>query len=165
MAEGITFERVDLGEGVVYEGEIENGETFLFGKCSFQGCTYIGEFNQNRMEGIGKMTLENENGKIVSVGTFKSSPQNGMPQLNGYGNVHFFVNNEPEEFIKANGGTKSHEGQFVDGELHGQGTIYYKDGGKYEGGFVHGRMHGKGIRTKADGTSVSREYNNGRALL
>jgi len=166
MAGEITFKRVDLGDGDFFEGEIENGKRFVFGKYSTQGITYIGEFNENSdMEGMGKLILETKNGKMVHVGTFKGTTQNGLPQLNGYGAIHSFLNSaEPEEFKNLNGGIKYEEGKFVDNKLHGQGTIYYNDGGKYEGEFAGGRMHGKGIKTNADGTTASREYNNGRAI-
>jgi len=164
MAGEITFKRVDLGDGVVYEGEMENGKRFVFGKYSCPGLTYIGEFNENSdMEGMGKLTIETGGNIVVRVGTFKGVAQNGLPLLNGYGTLYTNIP-EPEEAIKANGGTKYVEGKFVDSKQHGQGTIYYNDGGKYEGGFAHGRMHGKGIRTYADGTIASREYDNGKAI-
>jgi len=165
MAGEITFKRVDLGDGVVYEGEIEDGKRFVFGKYSFQVVTYIGEFNhESGMEGMGKLTLEKKDGKMIYVGTFKGAAPNGLPLLNGYGARHFLNIAEPEEFKNLNGGIKYDEGKFVDDELHGQGAIYYNDGSKYEGGFAHGRMHGKGTVTKADGTTFSVEYDNGKQL-
>jgi len=69
-----------------------------------------------------------------------------------------------EYILKNNNGLKYQEGKYVDYELHGQGINYYNNGGKYEGGFAHGRFHGKGIRTQADGTTASREYNNGKVV-
>jgi len=166
MAEEITFKREELGDGVVYEGELDNEGRFVYGKYSCPGLTYIGEFNQNSdIEGMGKLTVETENGQIVYVGTFKGAAQNGLPQLNGYGAIHYFLNVAlPEEF-KGMAGIKYEEGKFVNSSLHGQGTIHYEDGGKYEGEFDHGRMHGKGIKTDADGTITSREYNNGKVKL
>jgi len=162
----ITFKRVDLGDGVIYEGEIENGDRFVFGKYSFQGITYIGEFSQDSdMEGMGKLTVETKDGKMVFIGTFKGTTQNGLPQLNGYGAKHYFLNIAFPKKFEGMPGIKYEEGKFVDGELHGQGILHYEDGGKYEGGFAQGRMHGKGIRTDADGTTTAREYNNGRALI
>jgi len=172
MNKEIEFKRVDLGDGVVYEGEIENGTRFVFGKYSLPNITYIGEFNEESdMEGIGKLTTEYTDGlftSIVNVGTFKGKTPNGFPLLNGYGADYYFLNSNSPDFEKAtelNGGIKYQEGKFVDGNLHGQGTIYYNDGGKYEGGVAHGKMHGKGRKTQADGTTVLREYDNGRALF
>jgi len=162
MAE-IEFKRVDLGDGVVYEGEIENGTRFVYGKYSFQGITYIGEFNEESdMEGIGKLSIEKDGFvAMIKVGTFKGKAPNGLPLLNGYGAVYFFFNGpRPKEI----GEIKYQEGKCVNDEFHGQGTIHYNDGGKYEGGFSHGRMHGKGIRTNADGTTISREYDNGKFI-
>ncbi|MCL2186139.1 MAG: hypothetical protein FWB86_09855 [Treponema sp.] len=159
----IEFKRVDLGDGVVYEGEIENGKRFVFGKYSQGTVTYIGEFNEESdMEGIGKLTLDNEELQLVSVGTFKGIGSNGLPILNGYGAIYYFFKGpKPKEV----GDIKFEEGKFVDGQLHGQGIIHYDDGGKYEGGFANGRMHGKGIRTNADGITTSREYDNGKFIL
>jgi len=163
MAMEIEFKRVDLGDGVVYEGEIENGKRFVFGKYSFQKITYIGEFNEESdMEGIGKLSIETEEVKIVYVGTFKGKGPNGLPLLNGYGATYMFFNGpRPKEI----GELKYEEGKYVDNQLHGQGIMYYNDGGKYEGEFAYGKMHGKGIRTYADGTTTPREYDNGRSIL
>lgn len=163
MANEIEFKRIDLGDGVVYEGEIGNGNRFIFGKYSFQKITYIGEYNQeSEMEGIGKLSLENGGAKIIRIGTFKGKQPNGLPFLNGYGVTHFFNIPQSKEMAELNGGIKCEEGKYVNNQLHGQGTIYYNDGSKYEGGFAHGKMHGKGIRTQVDGTTISREYDNGK---
>jgi len=169
MAGEITFKREELGNGFVYEGEIENGKRFVFGKFSGPGITYIGEFNQNSdMEGMGKLTLETEDGEIVKVGTFKGTSQNGLPLLNGFGVIHYFWNSAKQEEIEKlfgkGGGVKYQEGKFVDDEQHGQGATYHNDGGKYEGEFAHNRMHGKGIITNPDGTTFPIEYNNGKAI-
>jgi hypothetical protein len=162
MSKEIEFKRADLGDGVVYEGEIENGSRFVFGKYSFQKITYIGEYNEESdMEGIGKLSVETEKAKIIHIGTFKGKGSNGLPLLNGYGSTQIIFNGPTPKDI---GDIKYEEGKYVDNELHGQGTIHYNDGGKYEGGFSHGQMHGKGIRTQADGTTTSREYDNGRSI-
>lgn len=161
MAE-IEFKRVDLGNGVIYEGEIENGSRFVFGKYSFQQITYIGEYNEESdKEGIGKLTIDMGDKKVVTVGIFKGKAPNGLPMLNGYGATYFY--NFPVT-SEDTGGIKYQEGKYVNDELHGQGTTYYNNGGKYEGGFAHGRFHGKGVRTQADGTTTLREYDNGKVV-
>ena len=166
MATEIEFKRVDLGDDVVFEGEIEDGNRFVFGKYSFQSITYIGEFNkESEMEGFGKLSIETNDVKIIYVGTFKGKGSNGLPLLNGHGTTYYFYSSTaPKELTELSGGVKYEEGKFVDNKLHGQGTLYYNDGSKYEGGFVHRKMHGKGIFTGTDGKTSIREYDNGRSI-
>ncbi|KAJ6658846.1 hypothetical protein lerEdw1_019769 [Lerista edwardsae] len=45
----------------------------------------------------------------------------------------------------------TYSGQFFFGELHGHGVIQYKDSGKYEGGFAYGIREGHGLLTDKDG--------------
>lgn len=44
-----------------------------------------------------------------------------------------------------------YNGELLDGEPHGQGTVAYADGSRFEGVFVRGRRHGPGTLTRADG--------------
>jgi hypothetical protein len=154
MADEITFKRVDLGDGVVFEGEILNGTQFVYGKYSAPKVTYIGEFDKNSdMEGMGKLTLVPDGQTIiVKVGTFRGKGANGLPLLNGIGKEYF-------------NGRLRFAGMYVDGEQHGFGVSYREDGSKqYEGKFAHGRFHGKGVLTKEDGTTVKVEYENGKTV-
>jgi len=165
MSDDFEFKRVDLGNGVIYEGEIENGNRFVFGKYSLPNITYIGEFNEESdMEGIGKLSITTKDGKIIRSGIFKGKAPNGLPLLNGSGTTYYFLSNIPKEMLELNGGIKYEEGLYLNNQLHGQAAIYYNDGSKYEGEFSHGKMHGKGKKINSDGSIITREYDNGRAI-
>jgi hypothetical protein len=152
MSDEITFKRADLGDGVIYEGEILNEARFVYGKYSFQGITYIGEFDENSdMAGMGKLTIKNGKNILVSIGIFKGKGTNGLPLLNGIGTRYM-------------NGHLHQTGMFVDDNQHGYGTTYFEDGTKYEGEFAHGRLHGKGVLTKVDGKSFGVVYENGKAV-
>ncbi len=159
MDKKIEFKREDLGDGVIYEGEIENGSRFVFGKYSFQDISYIGEFNEESdMEGMGKLSIQvSDDGKrMIHTGEFKGKGENGLPLLNGYGEVYF---------IESSGKiVKQFEGQFVDGKQHGQGKTYFEDGAIYTGEFEHGILHGKGTLLTSDGKILLVKYENGKAV-
>jgi hypothetical protein len=154
MADEITFKRVDLGDGVIFEGEILNGTRFVYGKYSAPKVTYIGEFDENSdMAGMGKLTLSPDGQTIVNIGTFRGKAANGLPLLNGIGEKYF-------------NGRLLFVGMFVNGEQQGFGISYRDDGSKqYEGEFAHGRFHGKGVLTKEDGTTAKVEYENGKVVF
>ena len=44
-----------------------------------------------------------------------------------------------------------YEGEYKDGEYHGQGIYSYPDGSKYEGKWKDGEKHGQGILTSPGG--------------
>jgi hypothetical protein len=172
MADEITFKRIDLGDGDVYEGELLNGKHFAFGKYSFpNGATYIGEFDKNSdVAGMGRLTIEHSGITHVHSGTFKGKSPNGVPLLNGIGAKYvngslfqtgMFVDGELNGFGSEyfENGRLYKTGMFVDGKLHGYG-ISYSSVGKFEGQHVQGR-YSKGVFTDADGTSFTVEFKEG----
>ena len=42
---------------------------------------------------------------------------------------------------------RSYEGEWVDGKINGQGTLWYADGDQYQGEWRDGKMHGRGTYT------------------
>merc|ERR1711964_970716 len=53
-----------------------------------------------------------------------------------------------------------YEGEFKDGQYHGQGTLTYEDGGIYEGRFQNGVRHGPGIMNYANGDQFDGRWEN-----
>ena len=51
--------------------------------------------------------------------------------LNGYHSVDY-------------GGGDRYDGEWREGNFHGQGTYTWADGGRYEGEYVEGKKHGQG---------------------
>jgi hypothetical protein len=52
--------------------------------------------------------------------------------------------------------SRSYEGEWVDGKINGQGTLWYADGDQYQGEWRDGKMHGRGTYTYADGEEARR---------
>jgi hypothetical protein len=165
MADEITFKRVDLGDGHIYEGEFLNGKHFVFGKYSFpDGVTYIGEFDENSdMAGMGRLTDERSEMPHVDIGTFKGKSPNGRLLLNGIGATYIkgslfrtgmFVDSELNGFgSEYLNGQLYKTGMFVDGKLNGFGSEYGIESGRLikTGMFVDGKLHGYGISYSSDG--------------
>lgn len=63
------------------------------------------------------------------------------PELNGY--IEFHWNNGD-----------IYNGDFVDGQMTGNGTYYYANGTKYIGDFLNGNRHGQGILYDGNGNEV-----------
>lgn len=55
-------------------------------------------------------------------------------------------------------------GEWKDGNYHGKGVMYYKDGSRYDGPWVNDKMHGQGIWFYPDGTSIIIVYDNGNIV-
>jgi len=94
------------------------------------GNKYYGQLNeQKQVEGYGEMTYTNDDLILKYIGNFK----NGLP--NGYG----------ETYLK-NGTIQ--KGQFIDGQLNGQGTTTLPLGTagiqSYDGNFKNGKFDGTG---------------------
>ena len=52
----------------------------------------------------------------------------------------------------------TYNGQWLNGERHGQGTFTYADGGKYEGQYYEDKMHGQGTLTFPDGDKYEGQF-------
>ncbi|XP_073459094.1 MORN repeat-containing protein 1 isoform X1 [Aquarana catesbeiana] len=55
-----------------------------------------------------------------------------------------------------------YSGEFQEGELHGHGVMQYKDGGHYEGEFVFGIREGHGLLMDKDGQTFSGAFHNNK---
>ena len=56
-------------------------------------------------------------------------------------------------------------GEYKDGNIHGQGTFTFADGGKYIGEWKDGEKHGQGTMTYFDsGREVSGRWNYGKFI-
>ena len=57
---------------------------------------------------------------------------------------------------------RSYEGEWVDGKINGQGTLWYADGDQYQGEWRDGKMHGRGTYTYADGDQYEGDWKDDR---
>ena len=52
----------------------------------------------------------------------------------------------------------TYEGEWLDGNFHGNGSLVFDDGSKYEGSWVEGKRQGFGIHTNPDGSRIEGEW-------
>ena len=55
-----------------------------------------------------------------------------------------------------------YQGQFEDGQFHGQGRLQYRDRAEYLGEYQHGRRHGQGVFKLRDGNEYDGEWKDDR---
>ena len=78
------------------------------------GAKYSGEWNNDKMDGLGKYTFSDGKTPKEHIGRFKDGLPNGEGLLT-YKNGDIY------------------DGDFKDGKRHGKGTMTYPDGSKYVG--------------------------------
>jgi len=132
----------------------------------------IGEFKDDKLNGLGKITILDDDGLIICEGEFKNGQLNGIGkttnldngdiyegefingQLNGLGKVIILVDNELEIIC---------EGEFINGQLNGLGKITnQEDGDIYEGQFKNGALNGPGKIIWHDGRIDEGEFKDDR---
>ena len=57
---------------------------------------------------------------------------------------------------------KKYEGSWVDGKMHGHGTMYWKNGDSWTGLFVDNDLQGKGIYTSPKAETQGRYFQHSR---
>ncbi|CAI5782802.1 Hypothetical predicted protein [Podarcis lilfordi] len=116
--------------------------------------SYCGEVKELRRDGYGVYVYPNS--FFQYEGEWKQGRKHGHGKLLFKDGSYYegeFVDGE----IKGNGlrywasTGNTYSGQFLFGELHGHGVIRYADGGKYEGEFSYGMREGHGLLTDKDG--------------
>ena len=108
--------------GNVYEGTVPSGSTRGFFKCEKNGFTYDGEFQGDKMHGLGRMVEATGN-------TYTGRYANG--QKNGLG-----------EYVYASGFV--YKGPYVDGQKCGPGVMYCPSGAIFSGDYAKGVREGYG---------------------
>ncbi len=121
---------INLDDGVIYEGELEDGKMHGQGRITFpDGAIYEGKFEDDKMQGQGTITFPN---RVIYEGKFEDD------KMQDQGILKF-----PNGAI--------YEGELKDSKQHGQGTITFPNGSKYEGGWENGKMHGQGTLISPSG--------------
>ena len=174
-----------------YEGEWKDGEAHGQGVRTWRdGSRYEGQFAHGLMAGTGVHTEPNGDrysgmfkagmydGQGVMTWTVDPTPRPGggsdplpMPLPRP-----FFLASRPENIpamppddviIRAMPtddmkGVHRYEGEWKDGEKHGQGVRTWPDGSRYEGQFKGDTMHGQGVHTTPNGPRYEGTYNLGK---
>lgn len=129
---------IALASGVVYEGELINGEPTTEGTYTFQGgATYQGEWGDDGPDGYGTMTY-------ADGSVYEGEWADG--ERNGYGTIIYGIS------------SGKYVGEWKDDQRHGKGTSYYlhegddyNDCAKYEGEYKHNKKDGLGKYTYKNG--------------
>ena len=84
-----------------------------------------------------------------------------MNQASGGGSTAKEVQ-DPDAWKKAGPNAWKYEGEWKDGNMHGQGRMQFADGWEYAGAFVMGTMHGQGTLVYPDTTAYEGQFKNGK---
>ena len=114
----------------VYEGNLNDRIKHGHGKQTWSnGTIYEGNWENNVISGVGKLTDPLPLGKVMYIPTYQGNFENN--QKSGHGTM-----------IYADGSV--YTGDWQNDTMHGNGRIQYKDGDIYVGSWVNGIKHGKG---------------------
>ena len=125
---------------------------------------YIGDFINNKIEGIGKFIWEDGN---YYIGEWKNNMKHGRGTIYyKNGTIKYegdFINGKFEGngiYIFEDGGF--YIGQYKNDLKHGSGKLFYEDGNlKYDGEFSNGKFEGKGKYIYDDGNYYDGQWKNG----
>lgn len=125
--------------GNIYTGAIQNGMPNGIGTMKYiDGTTYIGEWENGRIHGKGKLTSSN--------GIYDGQWDNDT--FHGIGTMTY-----------PNG--ESYAGEWEHGTAVGMGKLTKPDGTVYSGAFKEGKPNGRGIIIMSDGEKYIGEFSNG----
>ena len=127
-------------KGEKYVGDFVDSRKHGKGEFTTKTIRYEGEFNNNKMDGKGKINF------ILEGHEYKGQFYNN--QINGNG------------IFKWNNGDV-YEGEMMDGKMHGFGKYKFKNGLIYEGKYSNGAKNGHGKLIYPDGRIIEIDFING----
>ncbi|EAR97851.1 kinase domain protein (macronuclear) [Tetrahymena thermophila SB210] len=150
-------------DGSVYEGQVLNGlrdgqGTFTY---SNQGAKYVGQWLKGNIEGYGILFFSDN--RVAYEGQWRENKFNGngvvynenhskrQSKIVGFDYKSF--DNIEEEWFK-------YDGNFVDDQKDGLGTLYLKNGEKFVGNFHKDAVNGNGAFYLIDGTIILGVWDN-----
>lgn len=143
LVKGTEGERLDLGGGYYYIGEIKDG------KPAGNGAVYDqdgflreeGFYKNGELDGFGIVYVD---GEKFYEGEFKNGDSNGKGKQYAFGEIVY-------------------EGDFYDGKRQGKGTLWNPlDHSRYVGDFVEDKMEGKGVLYIESEKRFEGEFKNGK---
>eukprot|EP00727_Mastigamoeba_balamuthi_P004180 m51a1_g1376 hypothetical protein (1390) ;mRNA; r:435518-441159 len=151
-----------------YEGEWVRGQRNGKGSMHYpSGSFYKGNWTNGLKDGWGVMAWPSQ--QQVYAGEWNSGVQSGA-------GAHYYGADEPAvaaarsmaySAAAARGADpvaplhrrlNAYNGQWDNGERHGQGTFVYADGSRYSGMWAHGRKEGEGAMELDDGRCIAGEF-------
>lgn len=136
-----------------------------FGTMSWpKGAFYLGEVDNDQMEGRG--CFVSENGLIYS-GEFKNGKSEGFGT--GIRTNFYYVGDWKNGKMEGKGTIlwkdgRKYVGEFKNMKCHGRGTIWFPDGCLFTGEFVDDDIDGEGTRYSPDGNMLTGKWKNDKYL-
>jgi hypothetical protein len=133
--------RVTYGNGDTYVGGFDNGEKNGYGELLTENLEYKGHFLNNSFHGVGQM-VDRKRRQIVA-GDFKAGKPHGQFTLTDLDGEFLYLG-EMEKGVKQGAGQGEgdlwkYNGNWVNGEWHGHGSLTLKDRiWNHQGEFKHG---------------------------
>ena len=100
--------------------------------------------------------------QVADDGYFKGRHYNGQWKNDLFHGLNHFWDSDLEGKGVLTTPLGTYEGQFEQGDEHGQGTMTYKDGSVYKGSFEEGAPHGQGTMTYKDGSVYKGSWHYGQ---
>ena len=141
--------RLILQNGSYYEGMFEKGVFEGHGTLTDKnnGFKYTGHWYRNMRHGFGTETKDD----YLYRGEFVKGVKEGQGKWKMPDNAHYSGGFKNDKISGSgiytfgdNSKFKCYRGEWVDNQMHGQGSLEYKDGKVYTGDFVNGKFEGTG---------------------
>ncbi|CAD8163895.1 unnamed protein product [Paramecium octaurelia] len=114
---------------------------------------YVGELNQGKMDGQGKLFFMN--GDTKYVGDFENDLFNGFGTLYNENPVfQYEINYQQFGEVQSKGYWRYYQGTFSNGLKSGIGTWYFTNNSEFEGLFENDLPHGQGVLRRGDNHEV-----------
>lgn len=160
--------------GIVYEGEFDNGKRNGFGKIIFKDNAFVFGQWENNLPSLNwewKISYSNGDQYFGFILTDKKKIQNEefdvLTFLKNKSGEYHYVNEKSKFFgnynndkregygILINGKSgERYYGEWKDDMYSGHGLLIYRDGSYYEGGFYLGKKHKKGVLNLSNGDII-----------
>eukprot|EP01017_Pseudomicrothorax_dubius_P048293 TRINITY_DN8765_c0_g2_i3.p1 TRINITY_DN8765_c0_g2~~TRINITY_DN8765_c0_g2_i3.p1 ORF type:complete len:177 (-),score=48.14 TRINITY_DN8765_c0_g2_i3:162-653(-) len=144
-------------DGSVYTGTMLNGQRHGKGKfCYAEGGMYEGEWKNGTMEGYGKLLYIS--GKLAYEGQWKDDKFWGKGTVYNDLPAGLPTSFRYEDFDLLGDCWLRYEGEFVEDNKEGLGSLFLTNNERYYGEFKNDFVHGRGNFYKLDGTMVAGEW-------
>ena len=123
------------------------------------GDKYKGEWKNEQKHGYGGMIVlptDDRPSSMIYTGGWKNNMHHGYGIMIAT-NLNYFIKTCLGDTTTSAPPNK-YEGQWMLGQPHGRGTLYFDDGDKYEGGWNDGFPCCMGTYTRADGSTYGVEW-------
>ena len=147
-----------------YIGEKVEGKRHGTGICTYNNeIIYEGEWENNEKNGFGCLKIED---KEIYSGEWKNNKYSGKGILFNINDEIFFQTINYKDFNNNfDKMWEKYEGEFINGLMHGIGTILFKNGYKFVGNFEENQVSGKGSFYLENNKVIVGKWNKNKLLF